>query len=224
MTTSTPRKAGISASEYVVRDILRGLYEQEFVPGQRLIETDLIDRYGVSRATVREAIKLLEVQGVVEIHHNRGARIRQLSKREARNILLITERIVGLAARLAADNIDSPGARQDITQALEGLLHASDQSNRYDFLRQRNNFHRTLTRIAGSAELGNMLSNLQLHLVRNRLVMSREDRASSYRRIVDAVLAGDADRAEEEARRHVCTMIELLDKLELERSTTAQDW
>ena len=50
-----------SAAENIVRDILKGLYEGRYVSGQRLAEPDLIARYGVSRSTVREAIKPLRV-------------------------------------------------------------------------------------------------------------------------------------------------------------------
>lgn len=203
----------LSTSDRIVRDILRGLYEGRFVAGQRLVEPDLVARYEVSRSTVREAIKRLAAQGVVEAHHNRGARIRQLSKAEARNILLIVEVIVGLAARLAAANIGAPGARAQIEEALNAVFDASRQSDKYDFVRARNRFHRTMARVSGNPELEQMLSNMQVHLVRNRLVMQPDERERSYRAIGTAILAGDAAGAEGAARAHVRRTIDLLDQL-----------
>lgn len=208
-----PQDERLSTSDRIVRDILRGLYEGRYVAGQRLVEPDLVARYEVSRSTVREALKRLAAQGVVEAHHNRGARIRQLTKDEAKNVLLITEVIVGLAARLAAANIDAPGARTRFEEALDRLLAASRQADKYDFVRARNRFHRTMARISANPELEQMLANMQVHLVRNRLVMRPEDREASYRAMGEAILAGDEGRAEANARAHVRRMIDLLDQL-----------
>lgn len=202
---------GLSTSDRIVKHILKGLYEGRYVAGQRLVEPDMVSRYNVSRSTVREAIKRLAAQGVVETHHNRGARIRQLSKEEARNILLITEVIVGLAARLAARYISEAGNRDLFQQTLDDLLAAANQADRYEFVRMRNRFHRTMARISRNPELEQMLSNMQVHLVRNRLVMQPEERVRSYQAIGSAILAGDEVAAENNARTHVRRMVDLLD-------------
>jgi len=202
---------GMSSSDRIVKSILKGLYEGRLVAGQRLVEPDLVSQYAVSRSTVREAIKRLAAMGVVEASLNRGARIRQLSKDEARNVLRIIEVIVGLAARLAAENIGNPDARGQVEQALSDLIAASKQADRYEFVRQRNRFNRTLARVSRNPELEQMLANMQVHLVRNRLVMQPEERARSYAAIGDAVLAGDADAAERHARAHVRRVVDMLD-------------
>lgn len=202
----------LSSSERIVKDILRGLYDGRYVAGQRLVEPDLIAHYGVSRSTVREAIKRLAAQGVVEAHHNRGARIRQMSKEEARNILCITEVIVGLAARMAAANISEPGCREEMQDVVERIIVAIRQPDKIGFLRARNRFHRTMVRIGRNPELEQLLANLQVHLVRNRLVMQPQEREDSYVTIGQAILAGDQEAAEACARRHVRRMIELVDQ------------
>ncbi len=212
-TKTSSDAARLSSSDRIVADILRGLYEGRYVAGQRLVEPDLVDYYEVSRSTVREAIKRLAAQGVVEAYHNRGARIRQLSKNEARNILLITEVIVGLAARLAAANIEEPGSRDLMTEVLDSICHATRQDNKFEFMRARNRFYRSMTRISRNPELEQMLGNLQVHLVRNRLVMKPEDREASYRAIGEAILDGDQAAAETAARGHVRRMIDLLDQV-----------
>ena len=205
--------AGLSTSDRIVRHIIRGLYDGQYVAGQRLVEPDLVRRYDVSRSTIREAIKRLAAQGVVETHHNRGARIRQLSKDEARNILLITEVIIGLAARLAAEHIEEDDNRKVFAEVLSDLLSASRMADRFQFVRMRNRFHRTMAHISKNPELEQTIANLQVHLVRNRLVMQPEERAKSYAAIGTAILAGDAEGAETSARIHVRKMIELLDQV-----------
>lgn len=205
--------SALSTSDKIVRHIIKGLYEGRYVAGQRLVEPDMVSRYNVSRSTVREAIKRLAAQGVVETHHNRGARIRQVTKEEARNILLITEVIVGLAARMAAQNIADPENRRQFEEVLAALLTSSAVSDRYEFIRMRNRFHRTMARVSRNPELEQIMVNLQVHLVRNRLVMHPDERARSYSAIGAAVLAGDAELAETSARNHVRRMIDLLDKV-----------
>ncbi len=204
--------ARASSSDRIVRDILRGLYEGRFVAGQRLVEPDLVSRYGVSRSTVREAIKRLAAQGVVEAQHNRGARIRQLTRADALNVLRITEVVVGLAARLAAERIAAGADPAPVREALAQVIEASAGEDRLAFARARTRFHRALARTGANPELDALLSNLQVHLVRNRLVMDPRERGQSYGRIGDAVLAGDAEGAEGAARAHVRRMVALIDR------------
>lgn len=203
-------KATSGAADTIVRDIMRGLYEGRYVSGQRLAEPDLIARYEVSRSTVREAIKRLAAQGVVETRHYHGARIMTVSEEEARNILLIAELLVGLAARQAAGKIGEGTARNDLRDALDAVTRASSGIDRFEVILARNRFHRTLARIAGSRVLETTLGNLHVHLVRNKLVMTPEQRAASYARIAEAIFDGDADVAETHAKAHVRAMIERL--------------
>lgn len=210
--TETDQADSLSAAELIVRDILKGLYEGRYVAGQRLAEPDLTARYAVSRSTVREAIKRLTAQGVVENRRYQGARILNVTAIEARNILLIAEMIVGLAARQAAHEIDKGNNRATLEEALEGMAGASASSEKFDVVVARNRFHRTLARIADSRVLENTLANLHVHLVRNKLVMTPEQRLASYRSIAEAIFAGDAETAETRARAHVRVMIDLLDQ------------
>lgn len=204
----TPAK--LSSSDVLARDIVRGLYEGRFVAGQRLVEPDLMEKFAVSRSTVREAIKKLTAQGIAESHLNRGARIRQLTLNEARNILLILEQLLGLAARQAAQNIDEPGNRAQMDKVLEPFLENDPDIDKFEFSRLRNRFNRTMARIGGNAELEMMLSNINAHGVGHRLEITPEQRRQAYRRIGAAVLSGDAEAAEREARASVRRSIEML--------------
>lgn len=211
----------LSSSDTLTRDIVRGLYEGRYAPGQRLVEPDLMTRYSVSRSTVREAIQKLTAQGIAQTHLNRGARIRQLDATEARNILLIIQQLIGLAAHQAAQQIDAPGNRVQFTEVLTPLLNPAPDLARFDYARLRNRFHRTMARIGGNAELETILSNMNVHMFAHRLSISPQERSLSYRRIGDAVLAGDSTTAEAEARTHVGRSLELLSQLSFEEGTTA---
>lgn len=203
----------LSSSDALARDIVRGLYEGRFVPGQRLVEPDLGEKYGVSRSTVREAIQKLTAQGIAETQLNRGARIRQLGKADALNILLIIEQLVGLAARQAAQKIAQTGNRTRFEEVLTPLLQPVPVVDKFEYARQRNRFYRTMARVGGNAELEGILANMNVHMFGNRLDIPPEQRRLAYRKIGAAILAGDAETAETEARAHVRRSIELLDSI-----------
>ncbi|MDK3016044.1 GntR family transcriptional regulator [Pseudodonghicola flavimaris] len=192
-----------SSSSLIVQDVIRGLYEGRFVPGQRLVEPDLVRQYEVSRSTVREALKQLSADGIVVSHPYRGASIRKLTRTEAANLFAIMEVILGLAARQAAQKIETPGAREKLTEHLEAIATHEDTNDRFEFLRRRNRYFRALTQIAENPELGRLLPRFQAHLVRNRLTLTPEQRVEGYRKITDAVLSGDPRRAERVARGYI---------------------
>lgn len=210
---SAPVEAKASASDRIVSDVVRGLYDGRYAPGQRLVEPDLMQRYGVGRSTVREAIKRLSAVGVAAAHPFRGAQIRQLSRKEARDTLLILELMIGLAARLAAANIGKPGGRRQFSDAYRHLLGFADDRESYEMVRARDRFYRAMTRTGNNAELARVLPNTQVHLVRTHLRLSAEQRFEDYRRIGEAVLDGDEQAAETAARRHIRRSMTMLEEL-----------
>lgn len=208
-----PSASTVSASDRIVSDVVRGLYDGRYAPGQRLVEPDLMQRYEVGRSTVREAIKRLSSVGVAAAHPFRGAQIRQLSRKEARDILLILELMIGLAARLAAANIEKPGRRRQFNEVYRQLLTFANDHESYEMIRARDRFYRVMTRIGDNGELVRSLPNTQVHLVRTHLRAAAEQRFEDYRRIGEAILEGDEQAAESAARRHIRRSITMLDKL-----------
>lgn len=202
-----------SSSDHLVRDVIRGLYDGRYAAGQRLAEPDLMRRYEVGRSTVREAIQRLAAEGVVSTHPFKGAQIRQLSRTEARNVLLILELLVGLAARQAAGSIDKPGCRDRFVEAFERLLGFEKDGDSYELVRARNHFYRTMTHIGGNDELERLLSGMQVHLVRAHSRLPRRRRFADYRAMAETILAGEADRAEKAARGHIRRVAAALDEL-----------
>lgn len=86
-------------AERLGNDIIRGGYE----PGARIQEQEVADRFQVSRGPVREALRILERDGLVQIHARRGAQVTQLQTDEVRDLFEVRIPLLGLAARLAAE-------------------------------------------------------------------------------------------------------------------------
>jgi DNA-binding GntR family transcriptional regulator len=104
----------VSRALETVRDwILTG----EVIPNDRLIEVELAKSLEVSRTTIRAVLLDLNKEGFVMLEQNRGARVRSFSPEEARDILILRERLEGIAASLAAENMSL-----DSVEELEGIL------------------------------------------------------------------------------------------------------
>ncbi len=203
-----------SPRDLVFRDIIRGLYEGRFAPGQRLVEGDLTSLYGVSRGPVREALSRLAAEGIVDLRPQRGAVVQRLSRDDAIDIMRVVGSLMGLAARLAVRRIDVPG----LAARLEGLLaelESFDPSNPTpDYAIARDRFYGALIDLAGNAELRRRMPAVQVHLIRVqfRAAMAHADatRHADYRAIVAAVTSRDPDAAEAAARRHFDKIVSAL--------------
>ncbi len=197
----------LSSPVRIVRSVLEGLYQGRYVPGQRLTEVDLTREFKVSRGSIREALHRLETVGVIALTRNRSAHIRALTRTESRDALAIVEVIIGLAARLAADHIETPGSRGLLESCLSRLLDGTDRSDLLSFVKARNSFYRALVKIGGNLELARMLPGMQVHLLRVQfrrfLTLEDEMRNNDYQSIATAVLDGKGGVAERQARRHI---------------------
>lgn len=196
-----------SASAAIVRDVLAGLYDGRYEPGQRLVEANLTAIFGISRGPVREALKGLAALGIVDITPQRGAQIKVLTVSQAIDILVIASALLSCAARLAASNIEQSGARERMQSALDCVANFAKDDNSQAFAHARNHFYAAITRIAGNGELRRILPSAQIHIIRVqfRAVLQAHDttRLVDYKRITDAVLAGDATAAESAMRLHL---------------------
>jgi DNA-binding GntR family transcriptional regulator len=125
--------------------------------------------------------------------------------------------MIGMAARLAAQRIGQAANRGRFTESFELLSGFRSRPDSMELVRARNRFYRTLAAIGGNKELEVLLSRMHVHLLRVQLRALHEslviERFDDYSRIAEAVLAGDARRAELAARRHVRAMMDILDKV-----------
>lgn len=215
-----------SAREVIVRDIIRGLYEGRYVPGQRLIEAQLTARSGASRGPVREALNRLAATGVVELTLQRGACVRKLTVEEAIDILVVVEGLVGIAARLAAQRIGRPGARETIEAARDRILTIDRSTGTADYATARDTFYAAITRTAGNDQLSRLLQIVQIHLIRvqfrSAMRSAERRRDGDYQRIADEIIQGRPAAAESAARAHIRRSIAALSQCRDQSAGTAK--
>ncbi|MBT6441503.1 MAG: GntR family transcriptional regulator [Alphaproteobacteria bacterium] len=199
---------GPSSPDRVVRALIDGLKSGRYVPGQRLIEADLSSELGLSRGPIREAFKHLAAEGVVSLIPHRGAYIRKLTRKDVHDILIIQERLTGLAARLAADNIGQGSNRAQFQKVYDNLMASRDGTDAATFLDVRSRFYRTLIQIADNKELSRLAPSLQPHLIRMQVQhyltnKDRERQFQEYETIAGFVLGGNGRKAESAMEQHI---------------------
>ena len=130
MTDLSMRVAAVAAPvRHQVAEVLRtAITSGRFAPGQRLVEKDLCELTGVSRASVREALRQLESEGLIETLPNRGPSVSRLSPQDAVSIYQVRGALEALAAQLfAAQASDAKVAELEAAvQVLEQAYKARD--------------------------------------------------------------------------------------------------
>ncbi len=209
---------GPSSPDQLVTALNDGIQSGRYVPGQRLIEADLTAEYGVSRGTVREALKRLAAEGLIDLVAHRGAYVRSLSRSDMYDILAVFGRLATLAAGLAAERIGEADHRAKFQSALKKVLQFRTHPEGTALMQARTEFYDTLVNIGGNRELVRSTPLLQIHLMRMQfrqmtLVASSRHFFDEYEAIAAAVLAGDVRGAKRAMRRQLRRTRARLDRL-----------
>lgn len=195
----------ITASERVYRGIMQDLEDGRMVPGQRLIETELAQRFAVGRNAVREAIQRLSVRGVVDSTRFRSPAIRQIDAGETDEILDVAEALTVLAARAAALAFARERDHAALVSAVSALTQLDAHSPLGAFSRARRRFYRTILAIGRNRELQRLFPAVGMHIVYSQFQLPalRQLRIADYQAVCDAIIARDPDRAARAAQDHI---------------------
>jgi DNA-binding GntR family transcriptional regulator len=213
MTTTEAQGTSAEVTDALREAILRG----DFVSGQRLIEADLRERFGATRFVIRTALQSLAGEGLVEVQHNRGARVREVTLAEAIEICEVRRSLEGLLAERAADR-----ATQADRTELKGIIRQMKSAAKAGDFRLYNELHaglhRSVRRIAAHETTTEILDRLrgkmvrlqfQLELLHGRSAVS----LPQYQAIVDAIVAADPAAAESAMHEHITSDIDALKQL-----------
>lgn len=197
-----------SLNDLVTAALRSAIMEGRFKPGERLVEDRIARLFGVSRNPVREALRILRSEGLVEIAPRRGASVAALSPEEAREVIELRAALEGLSARLAARR-----CTPEIAAGLQAILDAgSAAARRGDVaaLRRLNDeFHQALARSGSNRFLSEFMTALRAKTYWLFSTISEAKAVESWTHhagILQAVLDRDEDLAALLASRHVTSV------------------
>jgi DNA-binding GntR family transcriptional regulator len=185
----------------LVRDaILEGAYQ----PGERLFESAIADALGVSRNPVREAIRRLQQEGLVEVRPRSGVFVASLSLDEARDLYNIRAALEGVAAKFAAERVtdDELERLREILEQMRPGNGASDQ----EIKQLVAEFHAQIRRAAHSPPLAALLAQVFVLVSRSSEVAFAVDPTSAFAehsRLFDRLARREASEAENLMHEHV---------------------
>ena len=202
-----------SASAQVVAHVKDAIRSGRLSPGQRLLESELTGRLGMSRGPVREALAQLHVEGFIDVEPHRGARVHQMSRAEMAQLFHVRGLLAANAAKLAAQQIGQDGNRSRMRAERRRQLSLRANADLAAYAAANVEFHTLVDEMSGNQLLASLLEGLQtragpfLSLAQS----SNRDRLLEHHlQIVDAILAGDGRAAARTMRRHVAATLRVI--------------
>jgi DNA-binding GntR family transcriptional regulator len=189
----------------VIDNLRQAIIDRRFLPGQRLIERELVELMGVSRTSVREALRELTAEGLVTSVPNKGNVVSEVSSKEAAQLYAVRSALEGLAGRVFVQNASAKD-RYELARAMRDIEQAASVG--VSILGAKDRFYEILFAGGGNDALRSIASGLHARIsVLRSLSLSLPGRTTQsleeLRNILQAVEANDADRAADACARHV---------------------
>lgn len=187
------------------QQLLEEVLEGDLRPGELLVETTLGKRFGVSRTPIREALRMLEQDGVLE-RVNRGMRVRETNSEEVLEIYGVRAILEGAAAREAASK------RTDYDLAtldrIFGTMVEAKTATPQEMAAVNRSFHRAIWQASGNRTLTDLLERLGVHLRRYPATTYQragrwEEALEEHKQLLEAIRGMAPDTAGDVAERHM---------------------
>lgn len=202
----------IDKAPQTLRDIVQARMREaiisgHFAPGERLVERPLCDQLGVSRTVLRETIRYLEAEGLVEILPNKGPIVATLSWAQAQQIYDIRQLLEGSAAAACATS-HSEAFATALTQALEAISKTMNDTEWAGLLEATTHFYELIFEEAGQDIAWGVVQRLNGRISRLRAltIAARNHDLSGMHQMTaihDAILAGNPQMAQQAIEDHI---------------------
>ena len=213
----------VNENEYLpLRDVVFNTLRQailrgEFKPGERLMEIQLANKLGVSRTPIREAIRMLEQEGLAVTIPRKGAEVAKMTEKDMEDVLQIRLSLEALAVRLSCENI-TPAALQELKVAMEDFEEKTKSGQFVEMAKADVKFHEILYKASNNPKLQQLLSNLREQMYRYRVEYLKD--AAIYPRLIeehhrmyDALKEKDQKQAVAYVEKHLHNQAEAVKKI-----------
>ena len=193
--------------DVVFQTLRQAIVTGEFSPGERLMEIKLANKLGVSRTPVREAIRMLELEGLVVMIPRKGAEVARITEKDLRDALEVRTAIEELSVELACERIDEEG-KERLKKACMEFKEAIDTKHVQNIVDGDVKFHEVIFDITQNQRLITIAHNLREQVYRYRVEyvtdFSYHDiLVKEHYDITNAILTNDVATAKEIMRKHL---------------------
>ncbi len=193
--------------EIVFETLRSAILEGGLKPGERVMEVQLAEKLGVSRTPVREAIRKLELEGLLVMLPRKGAYVADVSIKDVLNVLEVRASLEGLAASLAAERITEEEI-ENLKKNAEEFEKMGKENDRDGMILKDTEFHSVLLNASRNDKLLNIVEGLSDQVQRYRVVYFTEYTDAKnimleHRAIIEAISERDGEKADRLAQEHI---------------------
>ena len=206
--------------DVVFNTLRQGILTGELKPGERLMEIHLADKLGVSRTPVREAIRMLELEGLVTMIPRRGAEVSKISEEDLRDVLEVRRALDTLAARLACEKITAE-QKEELKAAADDFVKATLSGDATTIAQADVKFHDVILKASGNKRLILIVNNLAERAYRYRLEYIKDKKnhkklIQEHSLIMNSVINGNVREAVKHVETHIDNQeINVLNQLDM---------
>lgn len=168
--------------DVVFKTLRQAILRGELVPGERLMEIHLANRLGVSRTPIREAIRKLELEGLVTMIPRKGAEVARITEKNLKDVLEVRRALDAFTVELACDRITDE-EKEDLRIACESFKKATETKDSELIAKADVKLHDIIVRAAGNERLIQLINNLAEQMYRYRFEYIKDE--SQHRRLVE---------------------------------------
>ncbi|MEI3339256.1 MAG: GntR family transcriptional regulator [Eubacterium sp.] len=203
--------------DVVFQTLRAAILKGELKPGERLMELQLAAKLGVSRTPIREAIRMLEQEGLAVTIPRKGAEVAKMTEKDMEDVLLIRCSLEDLAVRLSCDKI-SAAELQELRIAMEDFEKKTKSDNVVEIAKADVTFHDILYKAADNPKLLLLLNNLREQMYRYRVEYLKDKNIygrliEEHRQMYDAIMSKDKERVADYVEKHLHNQAEAVKKL-----------
>jgi DNA-binding GntR family transcriptional regulator len=203
-----------SLKDRVVMNIRQAIATGIMKPGDRLVEADIATQMDVSRAPVREAIRLLEQEGFVMSIPRKGSFVIELDRQDIEEIYSLRTALESLAVRLAVPRM-APADIDELEALVDEMRQAADEKDVPQLVESDLAFHERIVSLASHGRLLEtwlrMSTQLRLFFaIKDQLYDNLRDMVDTHHPILTAVRAGDVELAQQTISEHIVSAGELV--------------
>lgn len=209
--------------DVVFNTLRKAILTGELKPGERLMEIHLANRLGVSRTPIREAIRKLELEGLVIMIPRRGAEVAQITEKSLKDVLEVRRALDALCVELACERITEKG-KVKLREACSEFEKATKTGDVTAIAEADVALHDIIVEATGNARLIQLINNLSEQMYRYRFEyikdVSRHDKlVEEHRMIYESIVGKDKEKAARAARLHIDNQEKsIIRQIRLERS------